>query len=77
MQSRIATLRQLVHGSLYVVDERAVADALVARAMIKHSVPQQQFPSEERWSPVRSFRRERGARSFRLCVRTPAMSGRR
>ncbi len=77
MQSRITTLRELVYGSLYVVDERAVAGALVARAMIKYTVPQQQFRSEQRWAPVRSFRRERTARSFRLCTRTQAAAERR
>lgn len=77
MQSRITTLSELVHGSLYVVDEREVASALMARAMIKHSLPQQQFRSEERWTPVRSFRRERRARSFRLCTRTPLVASRR
>ena len=71
MQSRVTTLRELVNGSLYVVDERAVALALVARAMTKDTVAQQEFRSEQRWAPVRSFRRERGARSFRLCGRTP------
>ncbi|HEY6396992.1 MAG TPA: hypothetical protein VIX82_06015 [Solirubrobacteraceae bacterium] len=77
MQSRITTLRELVHGSLYVVDERAVARALMARATIKYSLPQQEFRSEERWASVKSFRRERGARSFRLCNRTPVMAERR
>ena len=77
MQSRITTLRELVHGSLYVVDERAVAGALVARALVKRSVPQQPFRSEQRSEPVRSFRRERGARSFRLCAGAPAIASRR
>jgi hypothetical protein len=77
MQSRITTLRELVHGSLYVVDESAVARALVARALVKYALPEQQFRSEQRWAPVKSFRRERGARSFRLCTRTPQLAGRR
>jgi hypothetical protein len=77
MQSRITTLRELVHGSLYVVDESAVARALMARALVKDTWPEQQFRSEQRWAPVKSFRRERGARSFRLCARTPLMLGRR
>jgi hypothetical protein len=77
MQSRITTLRELVHGSLYVVDESAVARALVARALVKDTLPEQQFRSEARWGQVRSFRRERGARSFRLCTRTPLMADRR
>ena len=76
MQSQVTTLRELVHGSMYVVDERAVARALMARALIKESVPQQQFRSEQRWAPVRSFRRERGARSFRLCSRAPVAARR-
>jgi len=77
MQSQVTTLRELVHGSLYVVDERAVALALVARALTKDTVAQQEFRSEQRWAPIRSFRRQRGARSFRLCARTPAALQRR
>ena len=77
MYSRVATLRDLVTGSLYVVDEHAVARALVARALVKEFLPQQEFRSEARWAPVRSFRRERGARSFRLCSRTQSAAGRR
>lgn len=77
MQSRITTLRELVHRSLYVVDEYAVAGALVARATIKYTVPQQRFRSEQRLAPVRSFRRERTARSFRLCTRAEAAAERR
>jgi len=77
MQSRTTTLRELVHRSLYVVDEHAVAGALVARATIKYTVPQQRFRSEQRLAPVRSFRRERTARSFRLCTRAEAAAERR
>lgn len=77
MQSRVSTLRELVHCSLYVVDERAVALALVTRSVIKETLPQQQFRSEQNRTQVRSFRRERVARSFRLCTRTPLAAGRR
>ena len=74
MQSRITTLRELVHGSMYVVDEGAVAHAMMTRALVRYTLPEQPFRSEERSAPVRSFRRERGVRSFRLCTRTPAMA---
>ncbi len=77
MQSQVTILRDLVHGSMYVVDERAVALALLARVLIKDTVAQQQFRSEQRSAPVRSFRRERGARSFRLCTRTQVALHRR
>jgi hypothetical protein len=66
VQERIRVLRQLVRDSLYVVDERAVADAIFARAQMKRTVAQPSFRSDQRGPGVRSFRRDRDARSFRL-----------
>jgi hypothetical protein len=59
-------LKQLIAQCLYHVDERAVADAIVARAMVRQTVPEVSFRSEHRGTHVRSFRRDRDARSFRL-----------
>jgi hypothetical protein len=66
MRDRARTLKQLIGQSLYVVDERTVADAIVARAMVRRAVPEAAFRSGERGPQVRSFRRDQGARSFRL-----------
>lgn len=61
-------IREVVHKSLYVVDERAVADAIVLRAMAKQVIPEPCFRTELRGREVRSFRPNRDARSFRLCT---------
>jgi hypothetical protein len=66
VRERARVLRQLIAGSLYQVDERAVAQAIVARVMLRRTMPEVSFRSGERGPPVRSFRRERDARSFRL-----------
>jgi len=51
---------------MYVVDERAVADAILLRARMRVTLGEQTFRSEHRCPQVRSFRRDRSARSFRL-----------
>jgi hypothetical protein len=61
-------IREVVHKSLYVVDERVVADAIVLRAMAKQVIPEPCFRTELRGREVRSFRPNRDARSFRLCT---------
>jgi hypothetical protein len=66
MQDRTRVLKQLVRESLYVVDHVAVADAIVLRAMLRRTVPEPSFRAERRHAQVRSFRRDRDARSFRL-----------
>lgn len=76
MQSDVRLLRQLVRDSLYVVDEGAVADALLARARVRATVARRQLANERPEPIVRSFRRDPGARSFRL-VRSHASRGRR
>jgi hypothetical protein len=63
-----------VRTSLYVVDEDAIAGAIIARAMVKQAVAEQSFRSEQRAMAVRSFRRDRSVRSFRLSAAT-ALSG--
>jgi hypothetical protein len=66
VQSRVTLLREMVRDSLYVMDERAVADAIFARALVRQAVAAPELRSERREPPVRSFRRTRDARSFRL-----------
>lgn len=66
MGSRPRQLRELIATSLYVVDERAVADAVVARQQIRSRLAAPVFRSEVRPTDVRSFRRDPGARSFRV-----------
>jgi hypothetical protein len=51
---------------MYVVDELAIADAIVLRARLRAAVPEQSMRSESRLPLARSFRRDRDARSFRL-----------
>lgn len=66
MQSRMGVLRELVRGSLYVVDERAVAEAILVRGWVRAAVPDVRLRSIERRPPARSFRRDPNARSFHL-----------
>jgi hypothetical protein len=66
VQDRVRVLKQLVHGSMYVIDERTVGDAIVMRASVRAALPDSGFRSGRREPVVRSFRRDRGARSFRL-----------
>lgn len=67
MNARTKVLKELVRTSLYVVDERAVAQAIVVRATARDLVPGLTQPPPQQPMPVRSFRRTRSARSFRLC----------
>ena len=66
MNGRARVLKQLVRESLYVVDERAVADAILARINARLLVPDLELRAGGRGAPVRSFRRDPAARSFRL-----------
>jgi hypothetical protein len=59
-------LKQLIGDELYVVDEQAVARAIVARCTVHATVAHARFRSEVQAPQVRSFRRDPGARSFRL-----------
>jgi hypothetical protein len=70
VQARVQVLRKLLRESMYVVDEREVADAILLRALLRHTVPEPSFRSEHRGRHVRSFRRDRDARSFRLSGNT-------
>jgi len=72
INSRIEVLQELVRESHYVVDPRAVANAIILRSMARSVVPGVTFRSTAKSVRVRSFRPYRGARSFRLSrVRRP------
>ncbi|HEY1538286.1 MAG TPA: hypothetical protein VGF63_02730 [Solirubrobacteraceae bacterium] len=66
MNARTATLKQLVDGASYPIDEVAVAEAIVVRCMARTLLPEIAFRIPAPRPPVRSFRPHRGARSFRL-----------
>jgi hypothetical protein len=59
-------LQQLIGDGMYVIDERAVAAAILTRANVRLTVPSVSFQNGSRALQVRSFRRDPGARSFRL-----------
>jgi hypothetical protein len=65
VENRVRVLKEMVANSLYVVDERAVADAVLARAAVRRSVATAELRGQRR-RPIRSFRRARQVRSFRL-----------
>ena len=67
MNPRVKLLKELVDSELYVVDDLAVADAVLLRSMTRHMLPDVAFRGTARPQPVvRSFRPHRGAKSFRL-----------
>jgi hypothetical protein len=66
MRSRLRLLKQLNEDSIYVVDERAVAEAILARALVRLRVADPVLSSEPTHPAARSFRPQRGVRSFRL-----------
>jgi hypothetical protein len=66
---RTRLLRQLIEDSLYVVDERLVADAILLRSQARVTLPDVALRND-RGASIRSFRLEHDARSFRLGGRT-------
>ncbi len=66
MNSHLRSLKVLIADGMYVVDEAAVADAILARASVRATVANASFRTEVRPPQVRSFRRDDHARSFRL-----------
>ncbi len=67
MNPRVKLLKELVGDGLYVIDDVAVADAVLLRSMTRHLLPDVTFRGSPRPEPeVRSFRPHRGVRSFRL-----------
>lgn len=59
-------LRELINDDLYAVDERRVAEAIVARVALRGNVAEPELRNESRHPGVRSFRFDPRARSFRL-----------
>jgi hypothetical protein len=81
MNPRVKLLKELVDSELYVIDDLAVADAVLLRSMTRHMLPDVAFRGTPRPAPeVRSFRPHRGAKSFRLtrarAARRPLHRGR-
>ena len=67
MNPRVKLLKELVRDELYVIDEAAVADAVMLRSMTRHMLPEVTFRGTPRPAPqVRSFRPHRGVKSFKL-----------
>jgi hypothetical protein len=67
MATRLSLLADLIRDSHYVVDEGAVAEAIVLRSLARRAVPDFAFRSEAPPAdPIRSFRCHRDVRSFRL-----------
>ncbi len=80
MNPRVRLLKELVGDGLYVVDDAAVADAVLLRSQTRHMLPEVTFRGTLRPEPeVRSFRPHRGVRSFRLirAERRPVHRGNR
>ena len=71
MKKRVRLLRALLEDGMYPIDERLVADAIVARAQFRLMVPEVEYAQDHTRS--RSFRHDPSARSFRL-TRPPARS---
>jgi hypothetical protein len=67
MRRHLQLLQQLIRDSQYDVDARAVADAILMRAMARSAVAGTTFRNDVRAHQVRSFRPSRKARSFRPC----------
>jgi len=57
MTPRVRLLAQLISESLYVVDERAVADAMLARAAVRATVAESEISTRQRPLERRSLRR--------------------
>ena len=68
MNTRTDVLKTLVRDGHYVIDEAAVANAILVRALARGTVPDVTFrcPAAFAEPEVRSFRVHNGARSFRL-----------
>jgi hypothetical protein len=75
MQRSIQLLRQLVLDSKYEIDDVAVAEAILARALTRRAVMGATFRNDLRGPQVRSFRPSNHARSFRPCNAKTLQSG--
>jgi hypothetical protein len=77
MNPRVKVLKQLVADEHYVIDARAVADAMLVRSMALCVLPDVTVRcAPHAVAQVRSFRPHRGAPSFRLArARRPVHRG--
>ena len=66
MTARVKVLKQLIRESLYIIDERLVADAIMLRMHAGETLPEFSLRTYARGPQIRSFRRHDDARSFRL-----------
>jgi hypothetical protein len=67
MNPRVKVLKQLVDDGHYVMNDAAIAEAIVVRSMALRILPDVTFRCAPHAAPqVKSFRPHRGARSFRL-----------
>lgn len=66
MNPRVNNLKALVADGHYVIDEPAVAEAMLLRTVALRVLPEMAFRCVHTVPQVRSFRPHRGARSFRL-----------
>jgi hypothetical protein len=71
MKKRVRQIRALLEDGMYPIDERLIADAILARVTVRSMVPEAECPHNHR--EFRSFRHDPSARSFRL-ARSPARS---
>jgi hypothetical protein len=73
---RAQLLRQLVRDSHYVVDERQVAAAILARGTTRRLVAGTSFRNNLSIPAVRSFRPSTHVRSFLPCSLSTSIDGR-
>jgi hypothetical protein len=66
MNDHLRTLQRLIDEGMYVIDAGMVADAIIARGKVNAAVANVGFRPAAAPPPVRSFRRDPHARSFRL-----------
>jgi len=64
MKPRVRLLRALLADGMYPVDERLLADAILARTRVRGTIPEVAFAQDR--LQIRSFRPDPSARSFRL-----------
>ena len=70
MNPRVQLLKDLVRDDHYVVDEGAIASAILVRSMARRMLPEVTFRGAPGGAQdLRSFRPDREARSFRLSRR--------
>ena len=64
MKPRVRLLRALLEDGMYPINELVIADAILARQLIRGYAPEVTFANDR--AQIRSFRHDPAARSFRL-----------